>query len=63
LVGGVLVPHTYKWDLESGFRSGSSSSPLKKKKKENFILVSVLKIRHNPSSVWFVITTWIGTGG
>jgi hypothetical protein len=39
------------------------SSLKKKKEKENLILVSVLKIRHNPSSVWFVITTWIGTGG
>jgi hypothetical protein len=35
----------------------------KRRKKEFLILVSVLKIRHNPSSVWFVITTWIGTGG
>jgi len=26
LVGGLLVPHINKWDLESGFRSGSSSS-------------------------------------
>jgi hypothetical protein len=33
-LGGVPVPHIKKWDLESGFRSGSSSSPLKKKKKE-----------------------------
>jgi hypothetical protein len=24
--GGFLVPHINKWDLESGFRSGSSSS-------------------------------------
>jgi hypothetical protein len=34
----------------------------KKKEKQFLILVSVLKIRYNPSSVWFVITTWIGTG-
>jgi hypothetical protein len=26
LGGGVLVPHINKWDLKSGFRSGSSSS-------------------------------------
>jgi hypothetical protein len=33
LVGGLLVPHINKWDLELGFRSGSSSSSSLKKRR------------------------------